>query len=271
MPQGATGAGVHVRTLRTVEALRAHVRDLGIDLPVDDEVEPSGALGRPLDVLGHEVANRFCVLPMEGWDATTDGRPSDLVRRRWRRFGASGAGIVWAEATAVRPDGRANPRQLVIDSGRVDDLRALRLELLDAHREAGVGGPPPMVGLQLTHSGRWSRPEGAPRPAIAYRHPVLDDRVGATDADLLKPFSTAANNIDRVNNTITVPNSSFEVGQQVTYQAAVYKSFSGDSVNVKPTTVQIDDDGKESTPTVSVVVPERVGADDDFETVARAG
>jgi 2,4-dienoyl-CoA reductase-like NADH-dependent reductase (Old Yellow Enzyme family) len=92
---------------------------------------------------------------------------------------------VWAEASAVRPDGRANARQLVVDGERVDDLRALRLELLAAHREAGHEGPPPLVGLQVTHSGRWSRPDGRPRPAVAYRHPVLDERVGASDAHVL--------------------------------------------------------------------------------------
>ena len=63
---------------------------------------------------------------MEGWDATLDGRPTDLVRRRWARFGASGAGLVWAEATAVRPDGRANPNQLLLDGSTVDDLAGLR-------------------------------------------------------------------------------------------------------------------------------------------------
>ncbi len=42
-----------------------------------------------------------------------------------------------------------------------------------------------MVGLQLTHSGRWSRPLGEPLPRVAYRHPLLDDRVGVTDAEVL--------------------------------------------------------------------------------------
>ena len=70
--------------------------------------------------------NRFAVLPMEGWDATTDGRPTELVRRRWRRFASSGCGLVWGEATAVRPDGRANPNQLVLDETTVDEIAALR-------------------------------------------------------------------------------------------------------------------------------------------------
>src|SRR5262245_5592798 len=123
-----------------------------------------------MGVAGREAANRFCILPMEGWDGEADGRPSSLVRRRWRRFGASGAGIVWAEATAVRADGRANPRQLVVDDRTVDDLAALRADLVDAHEEAGGRSGGPVVGLQLTHSGRWSRPDGSPRPRVAYRH-----------------------------------------------------------------------------------------------------
>ena len=176
---------VQVRTLRTWDALQERLRDLGLDLAVDPDVDPRGALAEPLEVAGREAPNRFCVLPMEGWDGEGDGRPSDLVRRRWRRFGASGAGTVWAEATAVRPDGRANPRQLVIDDSTVDDLAALRAELVAAHDRGDRGGRGPVVGLQLTHSGRWSRPGGEPRPRVAYRHPLLDGRVGATDADVL--------------------------------------------------------------------------------------
>lgn len=169
---------VQVRTLRTPDALAARLADLGLDLAVDPEVDPDGALAQPLGVAGREAANRFCVLPMEGWDGEADGSPSDLVRRRWQRFGAGGAGIVWAEATAVRPDGRANPRQLVIGEQTVAALASLRADLVAAHLDAGGDAAGPVVGLQLTHSGRWSRPDGAPRPRVAYRHPLLDARVG---------------------------------------------------------------------------------------------
>jgi 2,4-dienoyl-CoA reductase-like NADH-dependent reductase (Old Yellow Enzyme family) len=172
------GGIVQVRTLRSHDALADHLAGLGVDLPVDPEVEPGGPLATPVAVAGRAAPNRFCVLPMEGWDGEADGRPSDLVRRRWRRFGAGGAGIVWAEATAVRPDGRANPRQLVLGDTTVDDLAALRSDLVAAHVEAGGSAEGPVVGLQLTHSGRWSRPGDEPRPRIAYRHPLLDERVG---------------------------------------------------------------------------------------------
>ncbi len=168
-----------VKRLTTVDALRAHLDELGVSIPLDDEVDPGGVLSTPVEVRDGSagalrVPNRFAVLPMEGWDGTDDGRPTDLVRRRWSRFAASGAGLVWGEATAVRPDGRANPNQLVIDERTVEELAALRA-LLE---------PDQVAGLQLTHSGRWSRPEGLPRPRTAYRHPLLDGRVGAGDAEV---------------------------------------------------------------------------------------
>jgi 2,4-dienoyl-CoA reductase-like NADH-dependent reductase (Old Yellow Enzyme family) len=170
---------VQIKRLRDRDAFLAHLDAEGITLPFRPD-DAASVLGAPLTVLGRRLPNRFCVLPMEGWDATADGRPTDLVRRRWTRFGASGASLVWGgEAVAVRPDGRANPRQLAIGAHSERDLAALRTLVADEHARASGGGDPPVVGLQLTHSGRWSRPEGVPAPLIAYRHPLLDARVGA--------------------------------------------------------------------------------------------
>jgi NADPH2 dehydrogenase len=162
-----------VKKLDSVDAFRRHCGDLGIDVPIVDEVVHRGSLARPVEIRdgggGVLVApNRFAVLPMEGWDATTDGRPTDLVRRRWRRFASSGCGLVWGEATAVRPDGRANPNQLVLNESTLDGIAELR----------GILAPDQVVGLQLTHSGRWSRPGTAPLPRTAYEHPILDGRLG---------------------------------------------------------------------------------------------
>ncbi|MEO6467645.1 MAG: NADH:flavin oxidoreductase [Acidimicrobiia bacterium] len=167
-----------VKRLRTVEEFRAHVADLGVDIPATDRVERSGPLGDAVVVRDASAGiltapNRFAILPMEGWDGTADGYPTDLVRRRWERIGASGAGLAWCEATAVRADGRANPHQLLLDRSTVDEFAALRTLL----------APGQVAGLQLTHSGRWSRPDGVPAPRTAYRHPWLDARVNATDAD----------------------------------------------------------------------------------------
>jgi 2,4-dienoyl-CoA reductase-like NADH-dependent reductase (Old Yellow Enzyme family) len=189
----STNTIVQVKRLRTLTALRERLFHLGItdQLGVDDTIDPSGPLASSFTFTDgsagtFEVGNRFAVLPMEGWDGEADGRPSDLVRRRWRRFGASGAKLVWGgEAVAVRPDGRANPRQLVVNASTVDDLAALRTELVDAHIDAHGDAGGLVVGLQLTHSGRWSRPDGTSQPKLAFRHPVLDERVAIDAAVVL--------------------------------------------------------------------------------------
>ena len=170
-----------VKRLDTVDALRAHLDDLGVAIPIADAVEPAGVLSTSVDIVDGSagrltVPNRFAVLPMEGWDGTTDGHPTDLVARRWGRFASSGCGLVWGEATAVRLDGRANPNQLVLDERTVDRLAGLRA-LLAADQ---------VTGLQLTHSGRFARPLGAPLPRTAYEHPLLDVRVGAGPAEVFR-------------------------------------------------------------------------------------
>ena len=126
------------------------------------------------------MANRFAIQPMEGWDGTPDGRPSELTIRRWEHFGRSGAALIWGgEAVAVRHDGRANPNQLLINEQTRADLARLRETLIHA---AGAAGSGVVVGLQLTHSGRFSRPNShRPEPRILYRHPIMDRRLGLPD------------------------------------------------------------------------------------------
>ncbi len=173
-------------TLKSAEDLRRRFLELGHPLLVDNSARPE-VLGRPIPTgigIPKPVGNRFAILPMEGWDGTPDGRPTDLVRRRWRRFGQSGAKLIWGgEAVAVRPDGRANPHQLVLSEANTADLAALRAELLAGHLERHGSDQDLLVGLQLTHSGRFARPNDKTRlePRIAYRHPLLDARFGITD------------------------------------------------------------------------------------------
>jgi len=172
-----------VASLRSAEAFRERLAELELELPCDDEPlsAPDSPLAEPLDLGGGLVApNRFVIQPMEGWDGTVDGLPTELTLRRWRNFGRSGAGWIWGgEAMAVREDGRANPNQLILDPENAAGIEPL----CDALREAAVaeGRELPVLGLQLTHSGRWSRPDGEQSPRTAYRHPVLDRRVGVTD------------------------------------------------------------------------------------------
>jgi 2,4-dienoyl-CoA reductase-like NADH-dependent reductase (Old Yellow Enzyme family) len=172
-----------VASLKTAEAFRAHLLRGGIPLEFDDELAPAGEspLGAPFEADGRRVGNRFCVLPMEGWDGTAEGAPSELTRRRWRNFGRSGAKLIWGgEAVAVRHDGRANPNQLVLTPATLPAIASLREELVTAHRSSfGPGANDDLfIGLQLTHSGRFSRPNvwNRPEPLAACTHPILDRR-----------------------------------------------------------------------------------------------
>jgi len=178
---------IKLTRLRKRAQFEQRLEDLGVRLPIDHEVESDGPLSQTFEIAGRAVGNRFCVLPMEGWDATADGRPTELVLRRWQRFGQSGAKLIWGgEAYAVVPEGRANPNQLSRNPESEGDLAELRAALITAHEAKGDSSQDLLVGLQLTHSGRYSRPHGSPSPRTAFRDPVLDTRVGITsDAALL--------------------------------------------------------------------------------------
>jgi len=173
-----------IATLRTPDALRAHLQESGIALAFDDEVAPaaSSPFALPIDVGADHIGNRFCILPMEGWDGTPEGEPSELTQRRWRHFGLSGAKLIWGgEAVAVRHDGRANPNQLVLSDATAGAIARLRQDMVAAHVDRFGSDRGLLVGLQLTHSGRFSRPNARERtePLVAYRHPILDRRFSA--------------------------------------------------------------------------------------------
>ena len=173
------GDYVKVKSLQTPAGFRENVQRLGLNIPCDDVLE-SGAgapLAAPLAIDGLTIGNRFAIHPMEGWDALEDGRPSDNTRRRWQRFGQSGAKLIWGgEAVAVRPDGRANPNQLMLNDQTQSEIGAMRESLVAAHREVMGSDAGLVIGLQLTHSGRFCKPNDHHKqePMILYRHPILD-------------------------------------------------------------------------------------------------
>ena len=181
-----------VAQLRTAEQFAAYVESLGIKLDFDSELISPSPLSQPFDFaqgkspisnLQSPLPNRFCILPMEGWDGTTDGKPGELTTRRWQRFGQSGAKFIWGgEAAAVRPDGRANPNQLIVNEANLKDISTLRESLLRAHA-ARWDADDLFIGLQLTHSGRFCRPNDKQRmePKILYRHPILNRKFGLPD------------------------------------------------------------------------------------------
>ncbi|MEC8895981.1 MAG: NADH:flavin oxidoreductase, partial [Planctomycetota bacterium] len=146
---------------REVASFREHLHRLCTDIPVDDDIlpAPQSPMAQELKLCGKAASNRWAIQPMEGWDGHEDGTPGELTLQRWRRFGLSGAQLIWGgEAVAVEAGGRANPNQLVIAEKTLAGLGALRQALLEAHLERFGAGDEPVIGLQLTHSGRYARP-----------------------------------------------------------------------------------------------------------------
>ncbi|MFM9024042.1 MAG: NADH:flavin oxidoreductase [Planctomycetaceae bacterium] len=177
-----------IARFRTAADLRAHLASLDAPIPLDDaalSAAEDSPLAAAIDIGGVTVGNRWCIHPMEGWDASADGRPTDTVLRRWQRFGESGAALIWGgEAVSVVPEGRANPHQLLAQACAVDGFAALLAAVTVARRTAHGSADDCLVALQLTHSGRFSAPTRAGRrPRIAYHHPVLDGRHGVDPAD----------------------------------------------------------------------------------------
>lgn len=179
-----------ISSLKTIEAFRRRLGEIGAEMPVDEAVRtgPNSPLGQPCQWSGGTIGNRFAVLPMEGWDGQPNGLPTELTSRRWRNFGLSGAKLIWGgEAVAVRHDGRANPHQLMLNDSTAAAIESLRRLLELTHAERFGTTDDLLVGLQLTHSGRFARPDhdGALQPRIAYRHPLLDTKFGVTDDSAL--------------------------------------------------------------------------------------
>lgn len=156
---------------RSAEALLAEARRLGLDIPYKEDLS---VLVEKTALAGRELPNRLAVLPMEGADAGDEGGPSERTRRRYRRYAAGGAGLIWIEATAVRPDGRSNPRQLYLSESTVGSFAKLVDEARAAAEKEWGPAHRPLLILQLTHSGRFSKPEGPPRPQIVQHNPHLD-------------------------------------------------------------------------------------------------
>lgn len=173
---------LRIGSLKDVAGFADHLRALNLQIPCDPEIltGPRSPLLWPLERGSFKIGNRIAVQPMEGWDATGDGAPSENTIRRWQRFGRSGGKLVWGgEAVAVSHEGRANPNQLLASTRTKAGLAHLRTVLMREHILASGSDDGLIIGLQLTHSGRYSRPNehARPEPRILYHHPLLDRRL----------------------------------------------------------------------------------------------
>ncbi|WP_339786678.1 NADH:flavin oxidoreductase [uncultured Imperialibacter sp.] len=175
-----------VAQLKTADDLTSYLGEIGADIPFDAELATTNSpYGQPYSLnSGRTIGNRFCILPMEGWDGTTDGRPSEHTKRRWHHFAISGAKLLWGcEAVAVHPEGRANPNQLMINDDTFPEFVSLYKSLIKDHQEQFGSADDLVIGLQLTHSGRFCKPFDKKKlqPKILYAHPVLNKKFGLGD------------------------------------------------------------------------------------------
>lgn len=165
-------------SLKTLDELQAKVQELDLGLPVEQDLSP---LARCVSIGTKSTPNALAIHPMEGCDGTLDGKPDELTIRRYLRFAHGGAGLLWFEATAVVPEGRANPRQLLLVEENAAAMAAMREMSLAAGRASNGPTYEPFTVLQLTHSGRYSRPVDKPAPVIAHHDGLLDRALAIPD------------------------------------------------------------------------------------------
>lgn len=156
----------------SIEMIQKDLAENGIILPFSENLD---ALKKPVQAGQYEIPNALGNHPMEGCDGNFDGSPGELTIRRYQRFAKGGAGLLWFEAVAVVPEGRANPRHLWIHPENVDQFKKLTETI--AQTAVNQSGKIPLCIMQLTHAGRFSRPVDKPQPVIAYHNPHLNQRM----------------------------------------------------------------------------------------------
>jgi 2,4-dienoyl-CoA reductase-like NADH-dependent reductase (Old Yellow Enzyme family) len=177
----------HYFKFKTLESLTAEAARLGTALPLSEKFD---VLFQPVTIGTKRCGNRLAIQPMEGCDGTADGRPDELTFRRYVRFGGGGAKLIWGEATAISDEGRANPRQLWLHDGSSAAIEDMIARCRKSHRDACGSDGDLIVGLQLTHSGRYSYR----RPLLATHDRLLDrltiDKASGRAVDASYPLLT---------------------------------------------------------------------------------
>ncbi|HBN84291.1 MAG TPA: flavin oxidoreductase/NADH oxidase [Clostridiales bacterium] len=162
---------------KNFDEFKEDIEKLGANIPVSENLE----IFKTKVILGDKTApNSIALNPMEGCDALPDGTPSELSIRRFDRYSKGGAGLIWMEAVAVVHEGKANPRQFLINSDNLGAYEKLMDQMCENAQKAF--NHKPVVIMQLTHSGRFSRPDDKPEPVLACRVPVLDEKYGLDDS-----------------------------------------------------------------------------------------
>lgn len=164
---------------KDIDEIQGEAKALNLDLNFSKNID---ILKSEVLFGNHVTNNSIAIHPMEGCDSEPDGRPGELTKRRYDRFAKSGAGLIWFEAVAIAHEARANPRQLYITESNCDDFSKLSEDILNTAYKDNKGNFSPLLIMQITHSGRYSKPEGTSRPILAAHDPYLDKKL-KIDAD----------------------------------------------------------------------------------------
>ena len=154
----------------TMDDVEAESKKLNAFVPLTEDVS---VLFKPLFLSGQQAMNRIAFQPMEGTDGTEGGAPGELTVRRYHRFAKAGPGLIWFEAVATVPEARASAHQLWLRKENLDEFKKLTNEIREISLKEN--GYAPLIVMQATNSGRYSKPHGFPEPLIAYHCPPLED------------------------------------------------------------------------------------------------
>lgn len=158
-------------TMKDSQQFQIMMKEAGLDFPITDDLS---VLSQPIQLDGKTIPNRLCIQPLEGFDGTQEGAPSDLIFRRYDRYARGGAGLIWYESITIADDGRCNPLQMIIKESTIKEIKRLVDETDKAAYE--TYGRKPYNVLQLTHSGRRSVDENwKSTPLAVVANPYIDD------------------------------------------------------------------------------------------------
>jgi len=154
---------------KTLEDLKKDINEMGLDLPLSEDLT---VLAQPINIYGKTVKNRLAIQPHEGSHADTNGAPNELAFRRYRRYAAGGAGLIWLESQFTTKYAKTNPYMMGINNANLDVFSHFFLDMKEAAKDS-----PPFIVVQLTHCGRGSVLHKMPGfhtpPKIAYENPYL--------------------------------------------------------------------------------------------------
>ncbi len=159
---------------KSLDEIRSKVKELGVEINFSDDLS---ILSKPVKINNRMSPNSMAILPMEGCDSEPDGSPSELVMRRYMRLASGGAGLIWYEACAVVEEGRANPLQMYLTKSNITEFAEMLKQANTAAANFHGSDHRPVNIIQLTHSGRYSRPFDKPAPMVPQHDPLLDPRV----------------------------------------------------------------------------------------------